>query len=89
MAKKYRSKPHEIDAFRFSNKKRAYPQWFIDQMHLGKASVSDDNKHRYITVYGQDQVERAYTDDWICLSGHGKLYVLSNENFKQGYEHGV
>lgn len=86
MAKKYKSKPHNIDAFRFSVKTRAYPEWFTKAIHEGKASLTINNKSRYISIYGKDQEEKAYTDDWVCLSNDGKLYVLPDDIFQKYYE---
>jgi hypothetical protein len=87
MAKKYKSKPHEIQAFRFTKKKREFPDWFLKAIEKGRASVTVNDKQQFITIYGnQDQVEKAYHNDCVCFSSHGKLYVLPNEIFNEYYE---
>lgn len=85
MAKKYISNLHTIDAFRFTKKQRKLPDWFIEAVHEGKASVTINHKDRYITIYGKDQEEKAYHLDWVCLSPHGKLYVLEDKVFNECY----
>ena len=86
MAKRYTSKPHQINAFRFSKKKREYPDWFNAQVVLGKAQVTINKKDRFITLYGDNQKEKVFTNDWVCEADHGKLYRLTDENFQLGYK---
>ena len=86
MARKYQSKPHQIDAFRFTKKDRKFPEWFTEAIEKGNASVTINGEIRYISIYGKEQTEKAYDLDCVCLSGDGKLYVLPNEIFMKYYK---
>lgn len=84
---KYKSKPHTIRAFQFTLEIRDFPDWFTEAETLGKASVTRNHKSQFITVYGdRDQVEKAYYGDYVCISEHGKIYVLPEAIFNQYYE---
>ena len=85
MARKYQSQPHKIDAFRFTKKDRKFPEWFNKAIEVGKASVRIDGDIREITIYGEDQIEKAHHLDWICCTD-GKLYALPDEIFKKRYK---
>lgn len=86
MSKTYKSKPNTIEAFRFTNKDRDFPDWFIKAIHDGRASVTRNKNEQCITIYGDNQMEKAYLDDFVCLSQWGKIYKLDDETFKQCYE---
>lgn len=86
MSKSYRSKPHEISAFKFEGNNTNYPEWFNEFIYKGGASVTINKKSSHITVYGREQEEKAFEGDWICLSRHKKAYVLENKAFKSYYE---
>ena len=82
----YTSKPHTIEAFQFINDKLKPPQWFIDEVRIGKASVTINPKSKHITIYGEYNTEIARLDDWICRADHGKIYVLDNKRFRKSYQ---
>ena len=86
MSKIYNSKPHTIEAFRFTNKERDLPEWFVDAVHKGRASVTISDKEQCVTIYGDNQIEKAYLDDFVCLSPWGKIYKLDEATFTEGYE---
>ena len=86
MENKYKSKPHEIEAFQFVSKDTKPPEWFLKEVREGRASVTINNKGEYITIYSEDQFEKAYLKDWVCRAGHGKVYVLDNINFQNSFE---
>jgi len=48
--------------------------------------ITRNRKHNYITVYGDNQIEKARDKDWICRADHGKIYVLDNKSFMDSYD---
>ena len=79
---KYISKPQVIEAFQFKpNEPLKFPDWFAENIILGNASFTINSKAQYITIDRKNQVELAYDGDWVCLSEHGKIFVLDSENF--------
>lgn len=86
MSKIYNSIPHTIEAFRFTNKPRDLPEWFLDAVIKGKASVTRSKDEVCINIYGKNQTEKAFLDDFVCLSPWGKIYVLDDKTFCEGYK---
>lgn len=58
----------------------------MEAVEIGGASVTINNKTKHITIYGKNQSETAFLNDWICRSIHGKLYVLDNQTFRDENE---
>ena len=79
------SLPHTIEAFKFSGHETKPPQWFVEAVHTGRASVTINNKDAYITVFSKEQFEKAFLQDWVCLSDHGKIFVIDNETMKSTF----
>ena len=81
---KFRSVPHEIDAFQF-RKGWIRPDWFYQAVKTGGAQITWSAKEKHITIYTETQMERASINDWVCLSENKEIYVLGDEIFKQRY----
>jgi hypothetical protein len=83
----YRSKAHNTNAFQFTpDKQQKYPDWFLQRVIVGKASVTINDKEQYITVHSDFHNERAGPGWWVCQSPIGKLFVLSDDDFNFLYE---
>jgi hypothetical protein len=80
---KYISNPEEIEAFQFLSNETMAPKWFVKSYREGKASVTINPKDSHITIYGENQTEKAMLSDWICRGIGGKIFVIDNENFKK------
>lgn len=83
---KFKSRFHTIDAFQFLGHKTIAPDWFIEQVTIGKASVTMSHKDSYISIYGEDQEEKAREGSWVCRSSNGKIYALDETRFNGSYE---
>jgi len=81
---KFRSIPHEIEAFQFV-KGWVRPDWFHNAVRVGEASATWNRNDKHITIYGENQIEKAFLNDWVCLSTHGKIYTLKDRDFKSDY----
>lgn len=73
--------PQTIEAFQFK-KGWIRPDWFEAAMRENKAQVTWNEKQKYISIYGEGQMEKAFIDYWICRSEHGKIFVLDDVSFK-------
>ena len=84
---RFRSIPHEIEAFQFKGDiKMKPPQWFIDAVHQGKAQVTLSEKYgNYITILSKNQTEKALPYYWICLHPNGKIFVLDDQRFNGSF----
>ena len=83
---KFKSKPHEIEAFQFRNDvKITTPKWFAEAYERGEVQITMNNKDNYITVFGDQQMEKAFLTYWVCRADHGKIYVLDDASFKESY----
>ena len=82
----YKSKPHVVEAFQFKGKGTDTPVWFNKAVECGKASMTNNPKDNFITVYSEAHHEKALIDWWVIKSKHGKLYVLDDVSFKESYE---
>ena len=83
---KYKSVPHEIEAFQFrKDVKVTLPKWFVEAAERNEAQVTMSEKYGdYICIYArengrQTQMERAYVGDWICRHANGKIFVLDGQ----------
>ena len=86
MKMQYKSKPHEIRAFQFTDCNLKPPSWFVDAVHAGKASVTLHFDKPYITLYNnKTDMERAYIGQWICMNNKDKLYRISDDEFREAY----
>lgn len=91
---KFRSKPHEIEAFQFRiNSNVKVPEWFIKAVEVNEIQVTMHEKHGYyVTIYSYDetgkvtQMEKAHLNDYICRADHGKIYKLDRKSFVDSYE---
>jgi len=81
----YISLPHRIEAFRFTGSDFKPPKWFVSAYKIGKVSFTINDKEQYISVFGDNQFERAYLQDWVCLSDSGKIFVLDDNSFKNTF----
>lgn len=80
------SKPHEIEAFRFEERKTKPPQWFRDAYHTGKVMVTMNNKDQYILIFTKSGAHKAHMGDWVCRNSEGTLFVLSNTEVEKDFE---
>ena len=83
---KFKSVPHEIEAFQFTNTNLIPPQWFMDAVEDGKASVTISDQEKSITVYGEHNTEKAKINWWVCKSDEDKIYVLDDKSFRRKYQ---
>ena len=82
----YESRPHTVDAFKFTDSCVKPPQWFVEAIHEGRASVTINSKDRYITLFNtKGDIERAYVGHWICKNTAGKLFRITDDEFKTSY----
>jgi len=79
------SLPHHIEAFQFLKNRTEVPKWFEKAVEIGKAHIVMNNLIESITVFGDSQSERAFVNDWVCLSDHGKIFVLDNKSFHKTF----
>ena len=84
---KFISVQHEIEAFQFkADIEFDPPLWFLKAVENNRAQVTLSDKYgKYITVYGENQKETAIDTYWVCLSEHGKIYVLDDVRFQRYY----
>ena len=78
----YISKPQVIKAVQFKAGWER-PQWLSDAVRVNHVQVTWNSKNKYVNVYGVNQVEKAFLDDWVCLTEHGKIFVMSDQDFKK------
>lgn len=85
---KFKSKPHEIEAFQFNGDiPDDLPNWFTEAQEKNKIQVTISDRYgKYISVYGDNQIEIAREKFWVCHADHGKIYVLDDSSFKESYE---
>jgi monomeric isocitrate dehydrogenase len=81
-----RSKPHEIEAFKFNGTCTIYPDWFKDAYTKGKAFITNNNKVQQIEVISRRGNQKAFKDDWVCLNKSNVLFVLSDEEILTHFE---
>lgn len=82
----YYTKPHTVEAFRFEPQKFEPPAWFTEACFNARASVTISPKHNYVTIYTKrGNVERAYEGDWICMNAVGKIFSITNDEFRLAY----
>ena len=81
---KFKSLPHTIEAFQVSHDMKP-PQWFVDLVETGMASVTFNHKHERVTLYDNDGLFKyAHVGDWICKRGD-TIFILTNDELKRDF----
>jgi len=83
---KFRSKPHEIDAFQFESKQTKPPQWFLDLVPKNTVAVVINASEEYISVHQGVTYQKARVGDWIAKDDTGRITVLSQKEMDAKYE---
>jgi len=82
----YFSKPHKIRAFKIVDMRIKPPSWFMDAYKIGKVSVINNVNNKYIIIYNDDGVRKAFVGDWVCLNDQGNIFPLSDDEFISGFQ---
>lgn len=84
---KYKSKPHEIDAFQFVSRGTKPEKWFKQAHEEGRVSITINSKSEHITIYDDDgNFRKAYVGDWICRDDSGQIFPLTHKSFFLKFE---
>jgi len=83
---KYRSRPHDISAFRFEGEKTKAPEWFYLASEVNKVRVVLNDRERAIYIENQPgDVVKAYLGQWICMDDKGIIFPLPPSEFVRRY----
>lgn len=82
---KFKSKPHEIEAFQFKGNESEYPNWFLELYRVGGVFITITNKNQYIEIITKRGSLKAFMGEWICKNSSNNLFVLSEEELKNGF----
>lgn len=84
--KEYTARPHTIRAFYWSGENLKPPTWFREAYHEGKIQVTINSKEKYIAIYDNQGVKKAFPESWICMDKEGNIFTMSNQRFKESFQ---
>lgn len=82
---KFRKKPDEVEAWRYSQDEWSMPQWMRDALKSG-AVYYQGGPEPYLTVDINGQKQRARLGDYIVRDFQRVFIVMKNEEFEKGFE---
>lgn len=83
---RFKSIPHEIEAFQFTKGKISPPHWFVEEYERGNIQITMNAKHDYVAIYTADGEHKAFLGDWICRNEAGTIFPMRHCEMQNGFK---
>ena len=84
----YTAKPHQVEAFHFTDPKQKAPGWLRTAHQTGQLWIHL-GADPHIIVYRdkqKEEVQRARLNDWVLYGPNAEITVMSDDEFRAKYK---